>query len=57
MMDVVRTGVVEAKRRRRWLLAGAGVVVLALVTVALANIDPAAPGVDRDTVWLSLIHI
>ena len=56
MMDVVRTGVVEAKRRRRWLLAGAGVVVLALVTVALANIDPAAPGVDRDTVWIGTVE-
>jgi HlyD family secretion protein len=54
-MDVVRSGVVEAKRRRRWLVAGAAAAVLALVTVAVANLDPAAPGVDRDTVWVGTV--
>lgn len=55
-MDVVRTGVVEKKRRRRWLLGGAGVVALALVTAAVASLDPAAPGVDRDTVWIGAVE-
>jgi HlyD family secretion protein len=55
-MDVVRSGVVEAKRRRRWLVAGAAAAVLALVTVAVANLDPAAPGVDRDTVWIGTVE-
>jgi len=55
-MDVVRTGVVEAKRRRRWLTAVAGVAAVVLVTVAVANLDPAAPGVDRDTVWIGTVE-
>jgi HlyD family secretion protein len=55
-MDVVRTGVVEAKRRRRWLIAAAGVAAVTLVTVAVANLDPAAPGVDRATVWIGTVQ-
>ena len=55
-MDVVRTGIVEAKRRRRWIMAAAGVLAVALVTVAVANLDPAAPGVDRNTVWIGTVQ-
>ncbi len=55
-MDVVRTGVVESKRRRRWFIAAAGVSAVVLVTVAVANLDPAAPGVDRDTVWIGTVE-
>jgi HlyD family secretion protein len=55
-MDVIRTGVVERKRRRRWLMAGAGVAAVALVTVAVASLDPAAPSVDRDTVWVGTVE-
>ena len=51
-MDVKRTGVVERKRRKRWLLAGAGIAVAVLVTMAVASLEPAAPGVDRNTIWL-----
>ncbi len=56
MMDVVRTGIVEAKRRRRWIIAAAGMAAVALVTVAVANLEPAAPGVDRDTVWIGTVE-
>jgi HlyD family secretion protein len=56
MMDVVRTGIVEAKRRRRWLVAAAGVAAVVLVTVAVAKLEPAAPGVDRDTVWIGTVE-
>jgi HlyD family secretion protein len=55
-MDVVRTGVVESKRRRRWFIAAAGVSAVVLVTLAVANLDPAAPGVDRDTVWIGTVE-
>jgi HlyD family secretion protein len=56
MMDVARTGVAEAKRRRRWLMAAVGIAVLALVTAAVAKLEPAAPGVDRDTVWIGTVE-
>ena len=55
-MDVLRTGVVEKKRRKRWLLAAAGIAAAALVTMAVASLEPAAPGVDRNTVWTGSVE-
>ena len=55
-MDVVRTGIVEKKRRNRWLLAAAGVLAAALVTVGVMSLEPAAPSVDRNTVWLGEVE-
>jgi HlyD family secretion protein len=56
MMDIVRTGIVEKKRRNRWLIGAAGIVVVAAVTVAVASLEPAAPAVDRDTVWIGTVE-
>jgi HlyD family secretion protein len=55
-MDIVRTGIVEKKRRNRWLIAAAGIVVVTAVTVAVARLEPAAPSVDRDTVWIGTVE-
>ncbi len=55
-MDILRQGIVEKKRRNRWLLVAAGVVAVAAVTAALAGLDPAAPTVDRDTVWIGTVE-
>ena len=55
-MDILRKGIVEKKRRNRWLMIAAGVVAVAAVTVALAGLDPAAPTVDRDTVWIGTVE-
>ena len=56
MMDILRTGIVEKKRRNRWVIAVAGLVAVAAVTVALASLEPAAPTVDRDTVWIGTVE-
>jgi len=56
MMDILRQGIAEKKRRNRWLMIAAGVVTVAAVTVALAGLDPAAPAVDRDTVWIGTVE-
>ena len=56
MMDILRQGIVEKKRRNRWLMIAAGVVAVAAVTAALAGLDPAAPTVDRDTVWIGTVE-
>jgi multidrug resistance efflux pump len=45
-----------APSRRRWVLGGAAVAVLALASVALARIGPAAPGVDRATLWTDTVR-
>lgn len=55
-MDIAREGIVEKKRRNRWLMAAAGIVAVAAVTVAVASLEPAAPTVDRDTVWLGTVE-
>ena len=55
-MDLLRTGVAEKKRRNRWLLGGAGVVAVILLTAAVASLEPAAPGVERDTVWIGTVE-
>ncbi|MCK5375747.1 MAG: HlyD family efflux transporter periplasmic adaptor subunit [Acidobacteria bacterium] len=56
MMDIVRTGIAEKKRRNRWIIAAAGIVAAAAVTVVVAGLDPAAPAVDRDTVWIGTVE-
>ena len=46
-MDIPREP--PSQRKRNLLIAG-GVVLLAVTTVALANLQPAAPSVDRSTI-------
>jgi HlyD family secretion protein len=55
-MDIVRTGQVE-KRRRRYILIGAGsLVAIGAITVVLLNLSPAAPSVERQTVWIDTVQ-
>ena len=55
-MDIVREGIVEKKRRNRWILGAVGIVVTILVTAAVASLEPAAPSVDKDTVWVGTVE-
>jgi HlyD family secretion protein len=52
-MDIPRT---PTKNRRRPLYVGGGVVVLAVVIVAAFRLEPAAPPVDRGTVWTDTVR-
>lgn len=55
-MDIVRPATVARQRKRRRIVyAAAGVVLLALVTMGLMTLKPAAPGVDRSTVWIDTV--
>lgn len=47
-MDIQRE---PRKNRKRYVMAGVAVLVLTIVTVALARMEPAAPTVDRATIW------
>ena len=54
-MDIPRESQ-AAKRRIRRILYGVGTFLLvAVITVALANLEPAAPSVDRATVWVETV--
>jgi HlyD family secretion protein len=44
------------KSRRRWYIGAAAITALALVTLALARLGPAAPTVERATVWTDTVR-
>lgn len=52
-MDIPRT---DRKKKRRWPLVAGGAAVLALVTLALARMGPAAPTVENATVWRDTVR-
>lgn len=52
-MDVPRP---KKSKRAKWILGGAGLAVLMGATVALARLEPAAPGVERATVWTDTVR-
>jgi len=55
-MDIARPATVARQRKRRRIVyAALGVVVVALVTMGLSRLKPAAPGVDRSTVWIDTV--
>jgi HlyD family secretion protein len=54
-MDVPRTDFARLRRRRRILIAVAGVVLVAIVTLGLSRLKPAAPSVERATVWVDTV--
>ena len=55
-MDIQRpASVAQAKKRRQYMVGAAAVIVIVLVSVVLANLRPAAPTVDRATVWVDTV--
>jgi len=55
-MDIQRpASVARARRNRRILLGVVGVAAIAAVTILLAQLKPAAPTVDRATVWTDTV--
>lgn len=55
-MDIARpSSVARAKKIRRIVYGGVAVVVLLLITLGLSRLKPAAPPVDRATVWIDTV--
>lgn len=54
-MDIVRTDLKKKRQQKQWLYGGLSAVALIVVTVALASLDPAAPGVERSAVWTDTV--
>lgn len=52
-MDVPRQNV---RKSRRWIYAGVALAVVLLGTVALARLEPAAPTVERATIWTDTVQ-
>jgi HlyD family secretion protein len=51
VMDIARPDLKQKRMRRLWVWAGVAVAVLSIVAVAVARLKPAAPTVDRSTIW------
>ena len=54
-MDIARPDIKRQKRRRQIVGAAIGVVLLGLVTVGVSRLRPAAPEVERSTVWTDTV--
>lgn len=54
-MDIPRPQDLRAKRRKQILYGGAALIALLAVTLGLSRLKPAAPSVDRSTVWIDTV--
>lgn len=54
-MDLPRPGVARQKRMRRILYGASAVAALLLITLGLSRLKPAAPTVERATVWIDQV--
>ncbi|MEO8035767.1 MAG: RND transporter, partial [Acidobacteriota bacterium] len=54
-MDIQRPELAAARHRRRWLFGSAAAVVIAAVTLGVASLKPAAPAIDRSSVWIDTV--
>jgi HlyD family secretion protein len=56
MVDIARSSdVIKKKKIRRALYGGAALLVIILITVGVSRLKPAAPSVDRATVWIDTV--
>jgi HlyD family secretion protein len=54
-MDIVREDFAKNRRRKRVILAVAGAAGILVITLGLSRLKPAAPSVDRSTVWIDVV--
>jgi HlyD family secretion protein len=54
-MDISRPDIRKKKMRRQWIAVGCGVVALTVVAFFVTRLKPAAPEVDRATVWTDAV--
>ncbi len=56
MVDIARPSTVVRRKKIRQAIYGAGaLLVIVLITVAVSQLKPAAPSVDRATVWIDSV--
>ncbi len=54
-MDIPRPSQAKQRRRRRIIIGAGGVLLLGLATWLITTLKPAAPGVDRSSVWIDTV--
>ena len=55
-MDIARPDLARKKKLRQTLYAVAAILVIVLITVGVSRLEPAAPRVDRDTIYLDTVQ-
>jgi RND family efflux transporter MFP subunit len=50
-MDIARPDLLQKRKRRLWIIGGVAVVLLAVALLGVSRLKPAAPTVDRSTIW------
>ncbi len=55
-MDIARPNFARQRRRRRIVYAVAGIAVVALATMGLSRLKPAAPSVEKSTIWVDTVR-
>lgn len=54
-MDIQRTGVARSRRIKQVIYGSIALVVILLITLGLSRLEPAAPTVERSTVWIDTV--
>src|SRR5580698_8624524 len=54
-MDISRPDIKKKKRRQQWMWGAVAVVVVAAIALFVTRLKPAAPSVDRATVWTDTV--
>jgi multidrug resistance efflux pump len=54
-MDILRPDIKEKRKRQTLLWIGAAVIAVAVLTVIVLRLKPAAPTVDRSTIWTDTV--
>ncbi|MFY9549706.1 MAG: HlyD family efflux transporter periplasmic adaptor subunit [Thermoanaerobaculia bacterium] len=54
-MDIIREDISEQRRKKRILFAVAGAAAILLITLGLSRLKPAAPTVEKSTVWMDTV--
>ena len=54
-MDIPRPGVARQKRLRRVIYGAVAAFAILLITLGLSRLKPAAPTVERATVWIDQV--
>lgn len=54
-MDIPRQNAAKARRRRQIIFGAVGIALVLLITLGVSRLKPAAPTVERGTVWLDTV--
>jgi HlyD family secretion protein len=55
-MDIPRPNAARQRRRKRLIYASSALILLAVITIGLSRLEPAAPSVDKAQIWMDTVQ-